>query len=147
MSDTDVTARYHATTVAVGDAAVMITGPSGSGKSALALELIGLGAQLVADDLSQIVMEGDTPFVIAPPEMPGVIEARGVGLINVPYCPKAQLKLVVDMGQIEMARLPASPAFTEVNGCAIECLFRVDAPYFAIAVFNMLRHGRHAFAE
>ena len=88
MSDTDVTARYHATTVAVGDAAVMITGPSGSGKSALALELIGLGAQLVADDLSQIVMEGDTPFVIAPPEMPGVIEARGVGLINVPYCRK-----------------------------------------------------------
>ncbi|MCK0171714.1 serine kinase [Aliiroseovarius sp. S1123] len=147
MNDTPVTARYHATTVAIDDAAVMITGPSGSGKSALALELIGLGAQLVADDLSQIVLQDGAPFVIAPPELPGVIEARGVGLINVPHCPKARLQLVVDMGQIETSRLPASPAFTEVNGCAIECLFRVDAPYFAIAVFNMLRHGRHAVAE
>lgn len=147
MNDTPVTARYHATTVAIDDAAVMITGPSGSGKSALALELIGLGAQLVADDLSQIVLQDGAPFVIAPPELPGVIEARGVGLINVPHCPKARLQLVVDLGQIEMSRLPASPAFTEVNGCAIECLFRVDAPYFAIAVFNMLRHGRHAVAD
>ncbi|WP_298563692.1 serine kinase [uncultured Aliiroseovarius sp.] len=147
MNDTPVTARYHATTVAIDDAAVMITGPSGSGKSALALELIGLGAQLVADDLSQIVLQDGAPFVIAPPELPGVIEARGVGLINVPHCPKARLQLVVDLGQIEMARLPASPAITEVNGCAIECLFRVDAPYFAIAVFNMLRHGRHAVAD
>ncbi|WP_424941003.1 HPr kinase/phosphorylase [Aliiroseovarius sp. S253] len=147
MNETPVTAQYHATTVAVDEAAVMISGPSGSGKSALALELIGLGAQLVADDLSQIVMEDEIPFVIAPPEMQGLIEARGVGLINVPHCPKARLQLVVDMGQIEMSRLPASPAFTEVNGCAIECLFRVDAPYFAIAVFNLLRHGRHATAE
>lgn len=147
MNDIPVTARYHATTVAVDDVAVMITGPSGSGKSALALELIGLGAQLVADDLSQIIMLDGAPFVIAPPEMPGVIEARGVGLIKVPHCPKARLQLVVDLGQIEMARLPASPAITEVNGCAIECLFRVDAPYFAIAVFNLLRHGRHAIAE
>ncbi|SPF78592.1 HPr kinase/phosphorylase [Aliiroseovarius pelagivivens] len=147
MSDASVIARYHATTVAVGDAAVMITGPSGSGKSALALELIGLGAQLVADDLSQIVMQEGAPFVIAPPEMPGVIEARGVGLINVPHCTKAQLQLVVDMGQIEMSRLPSSQAVTNVNGCEIECLFRVDAPYFAIAVFNLLRHGRHAAAQ
>jgi len=92
-------------------------------------------------------MQDGAPFVIAPPKMPGVIEARGVGLINVPHCPKAQLQLVVDMGQIELARLPASPTFTEVNGCAIECLFRVDAPYFAIAVFNVLRHGRHAVAD
>ena len=147
MTDLPVTARYHATTVAIDGAAVMITGPSGSGKSALALELIGLGAQLVADDLSQIVVQDGAPYVIAPPKMPGVIEARGVGLINVPHCPKARLQLVVDMGQIEMARLPASPAITEVNGCAIECLFRVDAPYFAIAVVNLLRHGRHAVAE
>ncbi|SMR83313.1 Hpr(Ser) kinase/phosphatase [Aliiroseovarius halocynthiae] len=147
MTVKPVVARYHATTVAVDGAAVMITGPSGSGKSALALELIGLGALLVADDLSQIVMQDDAPVVIAPPELPGVIEARGVGLINVPHCPEAQLKLVVDMGQIEMSRLPTSPAITEVNGCAIECLFRVDAPYFAIAIFNLLRHGRHAPAE
>lgn len=147
MSDMPVSARYHATTVSVGNAAVMITGPSGSGKSALALELIGLGAQLVADDLSQVVIEGDAPYVIAPPELPGVIEARGVGLINVPHCPKARLQLVVDMAQIEMSRLPTSSAITEIHGCAIECLFRVDAPYFAIAVFNLLRHGRHATAE
>ncbi|MCK0140919.1 serine kinase [Aliiroseovarius sp. F20344] len=144
MSDTPVTARYHATTVAVDGAAVMITGPSGSGKSALALELIGLGASLVADDLSQIEIQDGEPYAVAPPEMAGVIEARGVGLINVSHCSKAHLRLVVDMGQIETARLPSSPAVTDVNGCAIECLFRVDAPYFAIAIVNLLRNGRRA---
>ena len=147
MTETPVVARYHATTVAVEGAAVMIAGPSGAGKSALALELIGLGAELVADDLSQVVMQGGAPHVIAPPELSGVIEARGVGLINVPHCASAHLRLVVDMGQIETARLPSSPAVTNVNGCAIECLFRVDAPYFAIAIYNLLRHGRHADAE
>lgn len=147
MTEMPVVARYHATTVAVEGAAVMITGPSGSGKSALALELIGLGAKLVADDLSQIVMHDEAPYVVAPPEFSGVIEARGVGLINVPHCAGAHLHLVVDMGQTETARLPHSPTVTNVNGCAIECLFRVDAPYFAIAIYNLLRHGRHADAE
>lgn len=144
MNETPTTARYHATTVAVDGAAVMITGPSGSGKSSLALELIGLGASLVADDLSHIEVQDGVPYAIAPPKMAGVIEARGVGLINVPHSPKAHLRLVVDMGQLETARLPSSPAVTDVNGFAIECLFRVDAPYFAIAIANLLRNGRYA---
>ncbi len=40
----------HASCVAFGGAGVLILGPSGSGKSALALALMGLGAALVADD-------------------------------------------------------------------------------------------------
>jgi len=44
----------HATTVAVAGRGLMIEGPSGSGKSALALELMAFGAELVADDRTRV---------------------------------------------------------------------------------------------
>ena len=44
----------HGTTVARAGRAVLILGASGTGKSALALQMIALGARLVADDLSLI---------------------------------------------------------------------------------------------
>ena len=40
----------HATCVTLGDRGMLITGPSGIGKSDLALRLIDGGAKLVADD-------------------------------------------------------------------------------------------------
>ena len=48
----------HATCVAVDGRGLLILGPSGSGKSALALQLIALGAQLVADDRTRVSRRG-----------------------------------------------------------------------------------------
>jgi len=96
----------HATTVAIDGAGVMLTGPSGSGKSGLALGLMALGAELVADDRTTIELREGWPWALAPERLAGVIEARGVGLIRVPFCPSAPLRLVVDMGEAEGARLP-----------------------------------------
>lgn len=138
---------FHATSVAVDDAAVMIIGPSGSGKSTLALQLIGLGATLVADDRSRVSVKDGNLIVHAPDRYAGVIEARGVGLINVPHSAQAQLKLIVDMGENEMDRLPTSPKFTNVEGFAIRRVLRVDAPYFPSAIFHALRHGWHQDAD
>ena len=40
----------HATSVCVDGSAALLIGPSGSGKSSLALQMIGFGAQLISDD-------------------------------------------------------------------------------------------------
>ncbi|GHF04447.1 aldolase [Aliiroseovarius zhejiangensis] len=134
---------YHATTIAVGDAAAMIVGPSGSGKSSLALELIGLGASLVADDYSRVRVGEDGPVVMAPDRLQGVIEARGIGLINVPWKASAHLQLVVDLSKDEVDRLPPSRRLTNIGGYEIDLVLRVDAPYFACALYHLLKSGRH----
>ncbi|WP_371170328.1 HPr kinase/phosphorylase [Aliiroseovarius sp. 2305UL8-7] len=145
--NTAASESFHATTVAVDDAAVMIMGPSGSGKSALALQLIGMGARLVADDHTRVNVRDGKAEVLAPKRLQGVIEARGIGLINVPWKPSATLQLVVDMGQVETDRLPPSQRITTVVGLDIALVLRVDAPYFASAVFHLLRHGRAAVTD
>lgn len=53
----------HASCVALDGRGLLILGPSGSGKSALALELMALGADLVADDRTEI--EGQGPDLVA----------------------------------------------------------------------------------
>jgi len=56
---------------------------SGSGKSALALELLALGARLVADDGTLLRRDAARPrlWAAAGEGLPARIEARGVGLI------------------------------------------------------------------
>ncbi len=63
---------------------VLITGPSGVGKSELALELITRGHQLVADDAPQFsriapdIINGSCPSALQ-----DFLEVRGLGIINV----------------------------------------------------------------
>lgn len=133
----------HATTISVGDAAAMFVGPSGSGKSSLALQMIGLGAKLISDDYSRIDVREAGVFVLAPDRLQGVIEARGVGLINVPWKASARLQLVVDMTRDEAERHPGSRRLTNIGGCDIDLVLRVDAPYFACALYHLLKSGRY----
>ena len=57
----------HATAVEIDGRAVLLRGPSGSGKSDLGLRLIDAGARLVADDQSELSRHGDVLMVRAPP--------------------------------------------------------------------------------
>lgn len=85
---------------------VLLVGPSGSGKSALALELMAFGARLVADDRVVLKRSG-AQLVARPPEpLEGLIEARGLGLLRADWLAKAAVSLVVDLGQSEPMRLP-----------------------------------------
>ena len=136
----------HASAVVLGSAldhagfGVLIEGPPGSGKSALALQLMSLGARLVADDRTRIVARDGWPWLIAPERLQGVIEARGVGLIRVPHDPAAPLRLIVDMGTHETARLP-EPVTREVMGQRIRYLCRVDGPHFAGSIVALSNGG------
>jgi len=122
------TLLVHATTVAIGDRAVLLRGPSGSGKSDLALRLIDAGALLVADDYSQLRRDGGAILVRAPGPIAGLIEARGLGILKVESVPVARLALIADLvAPQHVERLP-EPSSETIFGLAI--------PLVAIAPFE-----------
>lgn len=133
----------HATAVAIDGLGVLIDGASGAGKSTLALQLIALGATLISDDLV-LIKPGpeDWPILHHPGPYPGVIEARGVGLVNVPHQPQAPLSLIVDLDRTETTRLPKRRQKT-VLGHDIDALSRVDSPAFASTI-ALVAKGGHA---
>lgn len=139
-----VTAQtLHATTVSFHNRGVLIVGPSGAGKSALALQLMSLGAALVADDRTRVWVQDGLLMAAAPPGLPPAIEARGMGLLRVPaLAPAVPLHLVVDMGPAETDRLPPLRHRT-VMGLSLPLVFRVDGPHFSHSVLHLLIHGRH----
>jgi HPr kinase/phosphorylase len=103
----------HATCVASGDRGLLILGGSGTGKSALALKLIALGAALIADDQVAIEPDGTGLRAFCPRDsIRGMIEARGFGLLHMAAQTSARLILALDLDRIEGARLPPSRQVT-----------------------------------
>jgi HPr kinase/phosphorylase len=86
--------RMHGSCVSKDGDAVLLVGPSGSGKSDLVLRLLSKGFELVADDQVSIT-EG---VVSGPPELAGLLEVRGLGIVRLPHRSNARLVLVVDLG-------------------------------------------------
>lgn len=134
----------HATTVALGeDRGLLILGPSGSGKSGLALQLMALGAQLVADDRTQVQEEGGALIATCPPALLGRIEARGVGILNTSALPRARLVLAVDLGQTETARLPPRRSVTFTT-TPLDLVYGSASSHLPSALLCYLLHGRSA---
>ncbi len=110
---------------------VLLRGPPGSGKSDLALRLIGAGAWLVADDQVEIRRAGDGLIAAAPPAIAGLLEVRGLGPVRLAAAETAPLGLVIDLvAAAGVERLPR-PATAEYQGVALP-LYRL-APFEASA--------------
>ena len=129
----------HASCVAWQGRGVLILGPSGSGKSTLALQLMALGAMLVADDRAQVDLD---LVVTAPPALGGLIEARGVGLLRAEHAP-ATLVLAVDLSQAEPDRLPPM-RHTLVHGSRLPLVLGRGQDHLACMVLQYLKGGRQA---
>ena len=85
--------RVHGSCVAKDGNAVLLIGPPGSGKSDLALRLLSMGFELVADDQVDIADN----IASCPAELAGMLEVRGIGIVRLPSLPQARLALVVDL--------------------------------------------------
>lgn len=110
--------------------AALILGASGAGKSELALELIAIGATLVADDQTCLERVGTTVRLSAPPAIRGMIEMRGLGIIRVPSIDVARLAVIVDLDETERERMP-EPAYAQVQGIAVRRLRKCEGGAFA----------------
>ncbi len=130
----------HATSVAVAGNGLLILGPSGSGKSTLALQLIALGAELIADDKTVITQDDGKLIASAPEVIRGQIEARGVGLLRVPPAGPTPLALVVDLDRTEPDRLP-HPHEHEISDITLPCLWGHAGAHFAASVLLYLKGG------
>lgn len=111
--------RLHASCVALDGAALLLLGPPGSGKSALALRLMGIGWSLVADDQVVLTAAAGALHAAPPPEGAGLMEVRGLGLYEGLPHTGAPLALVAEMmPQAAIPRLPA-PAEWRALGIAL----------------------------
>jgi serine kinase of HPr protein (carbohydrate metabolism regulator) len=117
----------HASAVLIGARAVLIQGPSGSGKSRLALALLQAAAQgiipfarLVADDRAHVAAVHGRLLVRPAEALAGMIEVRGLGIQRMPYEPVAVVGLLVELGQTDAERLPdAATKRAEIAGIAL----------------------------
>jgi len=107
----------HASAVLVGASAVLIRGPSGSGKSQLAFDLMLAGrsgqiapARLVGDDRVRLATEAGQLVVSAAEGLEGLIEIRGLGIRRCDFASSAPVGLVVDLAATDAARMPSDEA-------------------------------------
>jgi serine kinase of HPr protein (carbohydrate metabolism regulator) len=116
----------HASTVAVDGRAVLLTGPSGSGKSDLALRMLDRGFTLVSDDQTIVRKEGDRLLASAPPNIAGKLEIRGLGIVDVERVDNMPIALIVELTNSLIERLPDDSRERPILGVKLP-LVTIDA--------------------
>lgn len=135
----------HATSIALNGRGALICGPSGSGKSDLALRclmqganrLVGNQAELVADDYTLLRVDDGAVFLSAPESIRDQLEVRGIGIVAVKAADEARLVLVVELTEAKhIERLPDPFPRREIAGVSFPVL-RL-APFEASAASKLL---------
>jgi len=103
----------HASAVLVGAKAVLIRGPSGSGKSRLAWGLVQSSlpfTRLVIDDRAIVEAHNGRLLVRPATALAGIIEIHGLGIRRLPYEPMAAVGLLVDLAAEDADRITPTAA-------------------------------------
>lgn len=137
-------ATIHASAVLVGDRGILIRGPSGSGKSQLALSLLQAApfARLVGDDRILLEAVHGRLLMRPAPALQGLIEIRGLGVRSVLFEPVAVAHLVVDLAAGDAERLPEPAAVsTAIEEIALARLAVAPGADALNAVLGFLQYG------
>ena len=103
---------------------VLIEGASGSGKSDLALRALDHGFRLVADDRVLVWRSEGRLYGRSPETLRGLIEVRGVGVLQVTPLDYCEIVLIAGLGAPERFPEPAAETILDV------CLQRlIVAPF------------------
>ncbi len=115
----------HATAVVFGEFGVIILGPSGSGKSALALALLararasGVYGALIGDDRVWLETQPGRLIAQGVKHMAGLIERRSAGIVTAPFEPAAVVRLAVELCDSQsLLRFPKTPDLWTEQGIA-----------------------------
>ncbi len=123
----------HASAVAFGSCGILIIGKSGAGKSSLALQLMSIGAKLVADDRVEITRFPEGGLLLGSPQsLNGLIEARGLGVLTADPV-RAVARAVVDLDEVETERIP-EPKEIVIASETLCCIAKVESPAFPAMV-------------
>lgn len=138
-----LTVNIHATALRLGRAGavfgapknfgVLLLGRSGSGKSDLALRLMARGAELLADDRTDLFAARGTLTAKAPGRLAGLIEVRGIGILHLPHAERAPIRLVVRLGQ-RPKRLPEAEFWRPPAALALKP--RAFPPVISLSAFE-----------
>ena len=119
---------------------VLIIGRSGSGKSSLAINLLALGAKLVADDQCELVKKNNRYRILKPASLPNSIEIRGIGLVSVPTVVETKLDWVVNMDEAETERMP-DLRFTKIDGYRVPTVFGKNMDELASRIYVLVSNA------
>jgi serine kinase of HPr protein (carbohydrate metabolism regulator) len=115
----------HASTVASDGRAAVITGPSGSGKSDLALRMLDRGFTLVSDDQTIVKRDGDRLVATAPPTIAGKLEVRGIGIVDIEAVSDVAIALIVELTS-DIERMPYDDSARLILGVRVPVI-TIDA--------------------
>lgn len=143
-----MTESIHAALIANQGMGILISGPSGSGKTRLAVESMQLGAKFIADD--QVVLSLNTGMLMGGPKpgFKGVLELRGVGLVQLPDTATQQvIHCLVELAPPEqIERLPATRETREFLGVTVPVIRMAQPPFtsgsMVLSAVKWVQEGR-----
>lgn len=129
-------ALKHASCVELNGKGILIFGASGSGKSDLALRIMDAGGKLVSDDYVELSEKSQQIVATTAPNIEGMIEVRGVGLMQVEYKAQTVLALALVLTEREkIERLPETEYFE--YGTAKVPLYKFDP--FSLSAISKIK--------
>ena len=127
----------HATAVAACGRALVLVGPSGTGKTETALSLMAFGATLICDDLVELRRDGDALVALPPREAKPIVELRHIGFSCAPLGGPTPVMACVDMRRTDVPRLP-DPEFVTLLDRQIRLIQTSREGSFAPALWHYL---------